>query len=151
MVIMTEKTLPLSVYETLKGQYQIPKEICIKSPHDVLQIEKIARLSMKATENFMIISLNSAGNVIKSHLITTGLLNHSLVHPREVYRQAIKDNALSVIAVHNHPSGNLIPSSSDIQVTKQLKESGEIIGISLLDHIIISRDGISSMRETGYL
>lgn len=145
------KTLPLSVYESLRSNYQIPNEISITAPADVLQIKKVAQLSAKETENFMIITLNGAGHVIKCHTITTGLLNHSLVHPREVFRQAIKDNAGSIIALHNHPSGALYPSDQDINVTNQLKESGKIIGIELLDHIIISKSGIGSMREQGYI
>ena len=89
--------------------------------------------------------------MIKCRTITKGLLNHSLVHPREVYRDAILDSAHSIICVHNHPSGGLSPSNQDIQVTKQLKGAGEIIGISLLDHVIVSKTGIQSMRSLGYI
>jgi DNA repair protein RadC len=74
-----------------------------------------------------------------------------LVHPREVFRDAIIDNAHSIIVVHNHPSGNLEPSSQDIEITKQLSQSGEIIGIKVLDHVIISKKGICSLRECGYV
>ena len=89
--------------------------------------------------------------MIKTRVITKGLLNHSLVHPREVFRGAIMDNAHSIICVHNHPSGSLEPSSADITVTKQLKEAGDIIGIGLLDHVIISKNGIQGLRSLGYV
>jgi DNA repair protein RadC len=80
-----------------------------------------------------------------------GLLNHSLVHPREVFADAITDRAASIICIHNHPSGSLEPSSQDIAITNQLKEAGSLIGIQLIDHIIVSKNGHVSMREQGLL
>ncbi len=80
-----------------------------------------------------------------------GLLNHSLVHPREVFADAITDRAAAIICVHNHPSGNPEPSQADIIVTKQLCEAGTILGIQLLDHIIITKGGVNSLRSLGYL
>jgi DNA repair protein RadC len=145
------QTVPSMVYETMKSQYTIPKVVRVTSKTDVLQHKKVAELSKKQVENFCIITLNGASEIIRFHTITVGLLNHSLVHPREVFRIAIKENAHSIICLHNHPSGNLEPSSQDIQVTKQLKEAGDIIGISVLDHIIVAKSGIASMRECGYL
>lgn len=139
------------VYESLKSQYSIPKIVRVTCKEDLLQIKGVSGLSSKDVEHFMVISLNAASEVIKSRTVTIGLLNHSLVHPREVFRNAIKDNAVSIIVAHNHPSGNLEPSSQDLQVTKQLKESGDILGISLLDHVIITKCGICSLRECGYL
>jgi DNA repair protein RadC len=87
--------------------------------------------------------------VLGNRTITVGLLNHSLVHPREVFADAITDRAASVICVHNHPSGSLEPSSQDIAITQQLKEAGALVGIPLIDHIIVSRAGHLSMRERG--
>jgi DNA repair protein RadC len=102
-------------------------------------------------EHFVAISLDGAGNVITSRVITIGLLNHSLVHPRETFRGAIIDNAASIIIAHNHPSGSLEPSSQDISITTQLKEAGQIIGIQVIDHIIVSKNGFLSFRERGLI
>jgi len=148
---MKQQTVPAMVYEAMRSQYGIPKVIRITSPSDALQHKKVVELSKKQVENFCIITLNGAAEIIRFHTITVGLLNNSLVHPREVFRIAIKDNALAIICLHNHPSGNLVPSSQDIQVTKQLSDSGSIIGIPVIDHIIVAKSGISSMKESGYL
>ncbi len=80
-----------------------------------------------------------------------GLLNHSLVHPREVYADAITDRAAAIICIHNHPSGNPEPSSEDITVTRQLSEAGKILGISLLDHLIYTKGKVTSLRSLGYI
>jgi DNA repair proteins len=82
--------------------------------------------------------------VLGIRTITLGLLNHSLVHPREVFVDAITDRAASIICVHNHPSGSLEPSSQDIAITTQLRDAGALIGIQLIDHIIVSKKGISA-------
>ena len=144
-------SIPVAVYDDLVKKYGINPDVCIKEPADILQIKQIAYLSKKKQEHMMVISLDAGSNVIKSRVITVGLLNHSLVHPREIFRDAIIDNAHSIICVHNHPSGNLEPSSADLGVTKQLKEAGDIIGINLLDHIIVSKLGIQSLRGLGYI
>jgi len=148
---MSPKSFPSAVYEEMITRYSIPKHPSITVPEDVLQIKSIVDLASKSVEHFTILTLNGASEVIKTHTITKGLLNHSLIHPREIYRAAIKDNAMAIIAIHNHPSGNLDPSKQDIDVTNQIKQAGDIIGISLLDHIIISKVGISSMRQLGYI
>ena len=104
----------------------------------------------KRQEYFCTLNLNGSGEVISARIVTIGLLNHSLVHPREVFRDAIIDSAASIVCVHNHPSGGLEPSSQDIAITMQLKEAGGIIGISIIDHIILVPDGGHvSMRERG--
>ncbi len=123
----------------------------ITRPEDILQLPEIADTRYKKQEHFLVVTLNGASEVIQSRTITMGLLNHSLVHPREVYCDAISDRAASIICVHNHPSGNLDPSPQDIQITTQLAQAGKIMGISLLDHIIISKTGIISLKEEGYL
>ena len=144
-------TFPLMVYESIRSQYTIPKHPRITVPQDILQIKSIAQLSTKEVEYFVVLTLNGASEVIKTHIVTKGLLNHSLISPRECFRSAIKDNAAAIIAVHNHPSGSNEPSSEDIKITKQLKEAGNIIGISLLDHLIITHSDITSLRSLGYL
>lgn len=121
----------------------------VTRPEDILPL--VAHLREKRQEHFVCIALNGAGEVLGNRIITVGLLNHSLVHPREVFADAITDRAASVICVHNHPSGSLEPSSQDIAITSQLKEAGSILGIQLVDHIIITKTGHVSMRERGLI
>lgn len=138
----------MSCFE-LGRRYFGSKEQAIKvtRPEDVLPL--VANLREKRQEHFVCIALNGAGEVLGNRIITVGLLNHSLVHPREVFADAITDRAASVICVHNHPSGSLDPSSQDIAITSQLKEAGSILGIQLIDHIIVTRTGHMSMKERG--
>lgn len=99
-------------------------------------------------EEFHIITLDTKNQVIDTHCITVGTLDASLVHPREVFRAAIKDAASSIILVHNHPSGDPTPSREDIAVTQRLTESGKMIGIDVLDHVVLGRSGPISIQET---
>jgi DNA repair protein RadC len=123
----------------------------VTRPQDVLLLTIIADMRDKRQEHFICITLNGAGEVLDSRTITVGLLNHSLVHPREVFADAITDRAASVICVHNHPSGSLDPSPQDIAVTTQLREAGLLLGIQLIDHIIVTKSGYMSMKEKGLL
>jgi len=123
----------------------------VTKPQDVLLLTIIADMRDKRQEHFICITLNGAGEVLDSRTITVGLLNHSLVHPREVFADAITDRAASVICVHNHPSGSLDPSPQDIAVTTQLREAGLLLGIQLIDHIIVTKSGYLSMKEKGLL
>ncbi|NLZ29341.1 MAG: DNA repair protein RadC [Methanomicrobiales archaeon] len=118
-------------------------------PEDVLPL--VSKWRDKKQEYFICITLNGAGEVIKCRVITIGILNQSLVHPREVFSEAITDRAASVILVHNHPSGTLDPSSQDISITRQLVEAGSILGIRVLDHIIVTKKSHVSLRELGHL
>jgi len=124
-------------------------DIRVTRPEDILPL--VAHLKQKRQEHFICITLNGAGEILGNRTITVGLLNHSLVHPREVFADAITDRAASIICIHNHPSGSLEPSSQDIAITNQLKEAGSVIGIQLIDHIIVSKNGHVSMREQGLL
>ena len=117
-----------------------------RTPADVAELCK--DLQPLAQEAFVVITLNTRNNVIDKQLITLGLLDASLVHPREVFRKAIGDGAFALILVHNHPSGDPSPSSQDIRITKQLIDAGKIIDIKVLDHIII---GKSTTDDPGYV
>ncbi len=119
----------------------------ISSPADILPLVEDIRSHRQ--EHFICISLNGAGEVLAKRTITVGLLNHSLVHPREVFADAITDRAASVICVHNHPSGSLEPSPQDIAITSQLRDAGTTLGIQLLDHIIVTKAGFTSLKEKG--
>ena len=99
-------------------------------------------------EEFHIVTLDTKNQVIDTHCITVGTLDASLVHPREVFRAAIKDAASSILLVHNHPSGDPTPSREDIAVTDRLTESGKTIGIDVLDHIVLGKPNSVSIQET---
>jgi DNA repair protein RadC len=121
----------------------------VSKPEDILP--HIAYLKEKRQEHFVCLTLNGAGEILGNRTITLGLLNHSLVHPREVFADAITDRAASIICVHNHPSGSLDPSSQDIAITHQLRDAGSLLGIQLIDHIIVTKTGYLSMKERGLL
>jgi DNA repair protein RadC len=110
--------------------------------------EKIKKIDIDfSKENFIVFTLDTKHRVIDYYVISVGILDASLIHPREVFRNAIKDNAQSIIIAHNHPSGVLTPSDADKEVTECLKKAGELIGISVLDHIIFCEDSFISMIE----
>ena len=88
-------------------------------------------------EHFIIVLLNGKNRIIGIHNVSTGSLGSSLVHPREVFKPAILANAAAIILAHNHPSGDPTPSQADLEITKRLRETGEVMGIAVLDHIII--------------
>lgn len=126
------------------------KRRTITSPEDVVALYQ-PLLRDAQEEIFEVLMLDSANHLMSDRIITTGILNSSLVHPREVFKQAIIEMAASIIIFHNHPSGNPEPSSEDIQVTRQIWEAGKILGIPLHDHIIIARDKYASFAEKGLL
>jgi len=121
----------------------------IVTPADILP--HVSFLTGKKQEYFICITLNGAHEVIQVRTITMGLLNHSLVHPREVFADAITDRAAAILCVHNHPSGTLEPSREDLAITRQLADAGTILGIRLLDHLIVTDSGHLSMKERDLL
>ena len=102
-------------------------------------------------EVFVAFYLDNQSQIISREIVSIGILNALLIHPREVFKTAIIRNAASVIVAHNHPSGNTLPSDEDIKVTKRLQEAGDIIGIKLLDHLIVSKEGYYSFNDEGEL
>jgi len=126
-----------------------PEGLKISFPADVLPL--IRYFADRKQEHFICISINGANEVIKSRVVSVGLVNRTQVHPREVFADPITDRASSVIIAHNHPSGGLTPSKDDIGISKQLKAAGEILGIKLLDHIIFNHKGYYSFLERGEL
>ena len=111
----------------------------------------VPELKTAAQEHLVVLSLDGANRLIAKRLVTIGTLNASLVHPREVYSDPLKDRAASIIVIHNHPSGTLEPSDADIQVTQRLKDAGKLLGINLLDHIIIAKTGYYSLKNKDLL
>ncbi len=104
-----------------------------------------------AQEHFVCIYLNTKNQVLHRQTIFIGSLNASIVHPREVFKEAFRRSAASIICFHNHPSGDPTPSREDIVVTKRLVECGKMIGIEILDHIIIGDKKYVSIKEKGYI
>ncbi|WP_430488797.1 RadC family protein [Rossellomorea marisflavi] len=102
-------------------------------------------------EHFVCLYLNTKNQVLHKQTIFIGSLNASIVHPREVFKEAFRRSAASIICIHNHPSGDPTPSREDIEVTKRLVECGRIIGIDVLDHLIIGEKKFISLKEKGYL
>lgn len=122
----------------------------IRSPEDAAKLV-MPELRYLKREYFQSLFLDTKNKVIRKETISIGSLNASIVHPRELFRQAIKYASASVIAAHNHPSGDPGPSPEDVQISKRLKEAGEIIGIEFLDHIIIGGNSYVSLKEQGLL
>jgi DNA repair protein RadC len=140
----------IAAFELARRHLPDKEEIVkITCPDDVVPL--VRDLIPMKQEHFVCITLNGAGERIERRTVTVGLLNHSPVHPREVFAYAVTDRAASVILVHNHPSGNPEPSSQDLAVTRQLVDAGEILGIRVQDHIIIASRGHVSLRERGHL
>ncbi len=131
------------------GQVRNPGRPVISSPADVDRLLR-GRIANLDRENFVVVLLNTKNEVTDTPLVSVGTLSASLVHPREVFKPAIRASAASVILAHNHPSGEVEPSREDREVTKRLKESAKILGIEVLDHVIVG-DGYYSMKEHGML
>ena len=108
----------------------------VETEDDVLPL--LADIRTKKQEHFVVLTLDGANRLIEKRTITIGTLNASLVHPREVYADAITDRAAGIIVAHNHPGGSIEPSGADIVTTKRLRAAGELLGIKLLDHIIVT-------------
>lgn len=119
----------------------------ILSPEDVWKNLKDLRGHKK--EHFVIFYLDSRNQEIQREIISVGTLNANLVHPREVFEPAVKNLCAHIIVAHNHPSGDPEPSEDDIEITKRLSEAGKILGIEILDHVIVAKNGYSSLKKMG--
>jgi len=127
-----------------------PMPVRIRTPADVYRIFA-ERLRGLAVEEFHVLALGSQSQVLADRLVTRGILNSSLVHPREVFRAAILEAAAGMIVVHNHPSGDPSPSADDRAVTRQLVEAGRILDMPVYDHVIVGGDRYVSFAEAGLL
>jgi DNA repair protein RadC len=126
------------------------KDFDVKNPEGVVKAIR-ASIKDKAKEHFKLILLNPRNKIIGISTISIGTLNASLVHPREVFKDAIVHSAASVVLAHNHPSGDPEPSEDDLKITKKLVESGKILGIEVVDHIIIGKNNFCSYKEKGLI
>jgi len=142
----------------IKAVFEISRRLSTQAPSykskELTDPEKVYRLIKSKLkdyhkEHFYIIALNSRNYSIAE--VSVGSLNESVVHPREVFAEAIKSKAASVIFVHNHPSGDPEPSEDDLILTKKLVESGKILGIEVFDHIVVTKNGFFSFKEKGLI
>jgi len=118
-----------------------------RTPADIASL--VRDIAEQDREHFVVVLLNTKNRVLGIDRVSVGTLDASLVHPREVFKAAILANAASVVVCHNHPSGDPTPSAEDIRITRSLKQAGEIISISVLDHVILIADSHLSLREEG--
>ena len=120
------------------------------SPQDVADY-LWPRITDPQKEHFFCVLLDVKGSVIRLHTVSIGTLDSSLVHPREVFKEAVAASSSSVIVAHNHPSGDPAPSAEDRQVTTRLVEAGRILGIDVIDHIIFGEDNFTSLKQLGMM
>jgi DNA repair protein RadC len=130
-----------------EGRATLPR---IREPDDVVRLFQ-ARLRDLPVEEFHLLALDSQSQVLRDVLVTRGLLNSSLVHPREVFRPAIAEAAAGIIVVHNHPSGDPTPSAEDRAVTRQLVAAGQLLDLPVYDHVILAGDRFLSFAAEGLL
>ncbi len=133
---LAKTTKFIAAFELWRRQFEVSERPIIDSPEKA--VEQLVDIRDKKQEYFVCLTLDGANRLIAKRVISIGTLTSSLVHPREVFADAITDRAASIIVAHNHPSGNLEPSQTDINVTTRLHEAGELLGIQLMDHIIVT-------------
>ncbi len=133
----------------LSKRYLIKSNKRITDAKDVY--DELKAFSTKNQEHFLTITLDGASHIINTRTVFIGTLNQSLVHPREVFADAIADRAAGIIIAHNHPSGTLEASRADVQITQRLKEVSKLVGIELLDHVILAKGGYYSFSDEGLL
>lgn len=131
-------------------QFSVEERYTIRSPEDVANymMEEMRHLTQ---EHFVCLYLNTKNHVMHKQTIFIGSLNASIVHPREVFKEAFRYSAASVVCLHNHPSGDASPSHEDMEVTKRLVQCGKMLGIDVLDHVIIGDQKFCSLKEKGYI
>ena len=133
----------MASFELWRRQFEVSERPIIDSPEKAA--EQFADIRDKKQEYFVCLTLDGANRLIAKRVISIGTLTASLVHPREVFAEAITDRAASIVVAHNHPSGNLEPSIADKEVTERLRQAGEILGIEVLDHLILGGEGFRSV------
>lgn len=144
--------LGLAKITEILAALELSKRYLLKTDQPIIDspekaVEQLSDIRDKKQEYFVCLTLDGANRLIAKRIITIGTLTSSLVHPREVFADAITDRAASIIVAHNHPSGNLEASDADIQVTERLQQAAELLGISLADHIIITSNDFDSISS----
>jgi DNA repair protein RadC len=141
-------TLVLAAIEFARRRIK-SEGVRIETPADLLP--HVRHYADRKQEHFLCAGINGANEILNIRVVSIGLIDRTPVHPREVFADALSDRASAIIVAHNHPAGSLEPSAADVEVTKQLKAAGVVMGIALLDHIIFNRDGYFSFLESGRL
>jgi len=141
-------TIVLAALEFTRRRIK-PEGAKIETPADLLP--HVRHYADRKQEHFLCASINGANEILNIRVVSIGLIDRTPVHPREVFADALSDRASAIIVAHNHPAGSLEPSASDVEVTRQLKAAGLVMGITLLDHIIFNRSGYFSFLESGKL
>jgi DNA repair protein RadC len=129
------------------SERRLKRKAIILSPDEVYPLVK--RYAKAKQEYFILLTLDGEHAVISVSIISIGLANKTIVHPREVFCKAISDRASAIIVCHNHPSGAVAPSDEDREITGQIYRAGEIIGIPLIDHVVFSKSGYASLKKQG--
>lgn len=138
----------LAIFEIAKRAHCVSEERrpVLNQPEKVFEYMKIKYMGEKR-ECIYSLSLDSKNQLISADLVSIGTVNYSVAHPREIFKYAIKNSAVSILLIHNHPSGNPEPSQEDLNLTKRVEGAGSIIGIKLLDHIIVTENSYFSLKE----
>ncbi|MFH0828787.1 MAG: DNA repair protein RadC [Candidatus Kerfeldbacteria bacterium] len=136
---------PVYVCELTRRRYRGRRLPEIRGPDDVVRLVG-PKLRKESREHFLVLLLNARHEVMGQETVSIGSLNASIVHPREVFRPAVTQAAAALVLVHNHPSGDPEPSDEDLSITKRLVGAGELLGISVLDHVIVAGRGVVSLR-----
>ena len=131
-------------FELWRRQFEVSERPIIDSPEKA--VEQLADIRDKKQEYFVVLTLDGANRLIAKRIITIGTLTSSLVHPREVFAEAITDRAASIIVAHNHPSGSLNPSSADLEVTNRLEQSADLLGINLMYHLVVTDKDFATIQ-----
>ena len=141
---LAKTTQFMAAYELWRRQFEVTERPIIDTPEKA--VAQLGDIRDKKQEYFVCLTLDGANRLIAKRIITIGTLTSSLVHPREVFADAITDRAASIIVAHNHPSGNLEPSSADCEVTKRIRDAATLVGVSLLDHVIVTKTGFQAIE-----
>ena len=144
------KGLSLVRLQVVREEVEYYSSKKVQSPKD---LEEVVRkfIGDADREIFLAVNLSSANKINSIHIISIGSLNQSLVHPRECFKAALLCNAEAVVFAHNHPSGEVIPSLEDKQITTMLKQAGQLLGVRVLDHVIVGSNGCFSFQENNLL
>lgn len=152
--LQSKKGIGLAKASILLASFELSKRLlnsdahalpALQAPRDVLA--QVQEIRSRKKENFVVLYLNARNQLLHKEFVSIGSLNAALVHPREVFAPAIQHASASVILTHNHPSGDCQPSSEDIELTKRLVSAGELLGIEVLDHLIVSNSNYLSLKE----
>ena len=140
----------LELGSRLQGQRSLGSRTTIRVPEDAISVLE-SEMRFLPREEFRAILLDIRNRIIRISSISAGSLNAAIVHPRDLFREAVKSNAAAMILAHNHPSGDSTPSQEDIEATTRFMEIGKLMGVRIVDHIIIAQEGSASLRQLGLI